>query len=534
MYRALIVGMVAIAAVVLLFGGEARPAEAATTVLVTNNNNAGPGSFRAAVDQANGNSNVGVIKFLVTGPINLQSAIVYTNSQGLTLNGLYKTVVQGSATWPLSATCSTSSGPSTACHTPPCSDSGLFTSTSGGDLTILSMTFQNSSCGSGVRVMVPDVYRTVNITLNSVALKNNEEWGLSIDDDGHDGCGSAGASINLTLLYVSATDNDRDGVRVAEFGNGGLTVSVGFSQFLRNGEDGLYPTEHCYGDLVLNTGASSFNGNRGNGINGEESDDGGATVTLNGLDASNNGSDGVYFEENDDVNGGSAGSASDDQPADAAAEEDGPEPASCYGGSFNFTINGGRASANDDNGIELFEYACGDLNVWLTGFIANSNGDDGIEANEEYGGDLYFRAGSATSASYNGRDDDDGNGFELYEEGWGSVDAQIASGAASFNGSNGESGDGIDIEEHNNGNLLLVVTLSTVLSNLDDGIDLEENGCGNLDATLVSSTVSLNADDGVDAEQDDCGSDFGELTLVFTSVVANADNNLELSGVIQN
>jgi len=533
MYRALIVGMVAVAAVVLLFGGEARPAEAATTVLVTNNNNAGPGSFRAAVDQANNNSNVGVIKFLVAGPINLQSAIVYTNSQALTLNGLYKTVVQGSATWPLSAVCGASGGPSTACHVPPCSDSGLFTSMGGGDLTILSMTFQNSSCGSGVRVMLPDVYRTVNITLNSVVLKNNDEWGLWIDEEDYD-CDSGDAGINLNLWYVAATDNDRDGVRVREFGDGGLNVSTNFSHFLRNGDHGLNVTEHCYGSLTLTSGASSFNDNGSDGIFGEESGDGGATVTLNGLDASNNQDTGVEFYENDESNGNSIQSVSDDEPTSPASEEDGPQPATCYGGGFDFTVNGGRASGNDNDGIDVTEYDCGSMNAWLTGLVANNNGDDGIEVNEQYGGNLYFRAGSATSASYNGRGDDDGNGFQLYEEGWGSVDAQIASGAASFNGSNGESGDGIDIEEHDDGDLVLLVTLSSVMSNLDDGIDLEENGCGNLDATLVSSLVSLNADDGVDAEQNDCWEDYGALTLIFTSVVANGDDNLELDGVIQN
>ncbi|MGE0136078.1 MAG: hypothetical protein AB7T16_13220, partial [Dehalococcoidia bacterium] len=69
---------------------------------------------------------------------------------------------------------------------------------------------------------------------------------------------------------------------------------------------------------------------------------------------------------------------------------------------------------------------------------------------------------------------------------------------------------------------------------LNDGVFLEENDCGNLGASFVSSTVSANADDGIDAEQDDCGSDEGDLTLVFTSVVANGDNNLDLLGVVQN
>lgn len=520
MFRALPLGIAAVAALFLVLGSGPRPAEAATTVLVTSNANSGPGSFRAAVDQANGNSNVGIIKFLVNGPITLQSSVVYTNTQALTLSGLYKTVIQGTTAAPVSTTFD-------------CGEYGLFTSTSAADLTFVSLTFQNADCGSGIRVQLPDAERTVHVTLNGVSLRNNDQYGLFIDEDDYD-CDSA-ASIDLNLWYSTAVDNDEDGVGVREFGYGFMTASVNFSSFRNNGGDGLDLTEHCDGNFTLNTAASSFNDNGSNGIFGEESDDGSAIVTLNGLDALNNGDDGVQIGEDDQAQDGSIDSANGDDPTPPATEEDGPELASCYGGSLDFTINGGRANGNDSDGIDLDEYDCGNVNVWLNGFVANSNADDGIDVYESYGGDLYFRSTSATSASYNGRDDEDGNGFQLYEEGYGSVDAQIDRGTASYNGDDEESGDGIEIHEHNKGDLTLLVTLTAVLGNLEDGVDLEENGHGDLDSTFVSSTVSINADDGIEAYQDDCNDDYGEVTLVLSSVVANGDNNIALDGdVIQN
>lgn len=114
------------------------------------------------------------------------------------------------------------------------------------------------------------------------------------------------------------------------------------------------------------------------------------------------------------------------------------------------------------------------------------------------------------------------------------MNVDLTSVAARFNGPIDESGDGIDLEENDNGSLTLDVGLSVVLSNGDDGVDAEEYGCGDFDATFVSSTVSINAEDGIDAYQDDCGGDSGELTLIFTSVVANLDDNLDLDGVVLN
>ncbi|MGE0230067.1 MAG: hypothetical protein AB7U23_16325, partial [Dehalococcoidia bacterium] len=171
----------------------------------------------------------------------------------------------------------------------------------------------------------------------------------------------------------------------------------------------------------------------------------------------------------------------------------------------------------------------------VTAVNASGNADDGYDVYEYGPGDVEFTAGSATAADNTGREDDDGNGFQLYEESYGSLYVDLTSVGARYNGAFEEDGDGVDLEEWDNGDLVLDVGVSAVLSNFGDGVDAEENGCGGFDATFLSSTVSLNASDGIEAYQEyDCGDPDGELTLIFTSVVANLDDDLDLDGVVLN
>jgi len=521
-FRALPVGIAALAAMFLILGQGPSPAEAAT-VVVTSNADSGPGTFRAAVDQANGNSSITVIKFLTNGPITLQSSVEYYGSQPLSLMGLFNTVIQGSNV-------TSTGGPSTACHS-----SGLFESNNGADLTLVSLTFQNNPCGNGVYVELDDDY-DVNILVNKVVMRDNSRNGLRILEDSD--C-SGGTDIYLTILYSTFSGNDEyDGVIVEDNGDGSVTANLKFSQFRDNYEDGFDIEEDCNGDVSLTTFSSSFNGNGDDGLDVDEYDDGWVNATLNGLDATNNDDDGVNMDEQDYSNIGSVsvGTEGDDAAEnDQPAPVDGPEAATCYGDDLSLTVNGGRASNNGSDGFDINEYDCGSLWMTATGVVASGNDDDGFDVYEESGGDLNFTANSATTADFNGQDDEDGNGIQLYEDGYGSLNANLASSAARFNGDWGESGDGIDLEEHYYGDLNLNMGLTVVLSNRDDGLDMEEFGCGTIDATLVSSTVSLNADDGIDAEQEyDCSDGDGEVTLIFTSVIGNADSNLELDGVIQN
>ncbi|MEZ4553648.1 MAG: right-handed parallel beta-helix repeat-containing protein [Dehalococcoidia bacterium] len=530
MYRVLSVGIAAVAAVLLVLGSGARPVEAATTVLVFSTADSGPGTFRAAIDQANNNSNVGYIRFLTNGPITLQDPVVYEGSQPLTLAGLFNTVIQGQSTNPVGNT-------DLVCNVD--DDEGLFESNGGADLTLVSLTFQNNPCGNGVYVYLYGD-EDVSITLNRVAARNNDEDGVRIEEDS--GC-DRGTNINLTVTTSTFSGNGDDGLEINDEGDGDVTASLRFSAFRDNGEDGFDIYEECDGDVSLTTLSSTFNDNGwdeedGEGIDVDEYGSGYVEVTLNGLDASRNTDDGVDIEEYDGSYVESVAlqrEETDSSEVQQSAATDGPQTATCEGDNLTLTVNGGRASDNGSDGFEVDEEDCGSLYMTVTAVVASGNDDDGFDAAEYGPGDLDFTAGSATAADNNGHDDEDGNGFELHEQSYGALNVDLTSVAARYNGGFEESGDGIDLEEFDNGDLNLNMGLSVVLSNFEDGVDAEEYGCGTLDATLLSSTVSLNADDGIDAEQEyDCGDPDGELTLIFTSVVANLDEDLELDGVVLN
>ncbi|MGE0230066.1 MAG: hypothetical protein AB7U23_16320 [Dehalococcoidia bacterium] len=532
MFKALSVGIAAVAAVLLVLGSGARPAEAASTVLVFSTADSGPGTFRAAIDQANTNSNVGYIRFLTNGPITLQEPVEYSNNQPLTLAGLFNTVIQGQSTNPVGNT-------DLVCDVD--DDEGLFESTHGADLTLISLIFQNNPCGNGVYVYLYDD-DDVSITLNRVTARNNDEDGVRIEEDSN--CYAEGTGVDLTVTTSTFSGNGNDGLEIDDRGEGDVTASLRVSFFRDNGEDGFEITEECDGDVSLTTLGSTFNDNGwdakddGEGIDIEESGSGYVDVALHALEASRNDGEGVEIQETDGAGNNSleTADADDVDPDDGQpAASDGPQTATCEGDNLTLTVNRGRANDNGSDGFDIEEHDCGSLYMTVTAVVASGNADDGFGAFEWGPGDFDFAAGSGTAADNNGPDDINGNGFELDEESYGSLHVDLTSVAARYNGGFDHDGDGIDLQERDNGDLVLDVRVSAVLSNVQDGVALEENGCGAFDATFLSSTVSLNAGDGIEAHQEyDCGDPDGELTLIFTSVIANLDADLDLDGVVLN
>jgi hypothetical protein len=76
--------MAAVATVVAAFGAGTALAASAATAHVTNSLNAGPGSFRAAIANANADSSIGKIIFHPNlAPIMLTSPVVYNGDQSL-------------------------------------------------------------------------------------------------------------------------------------------------------------------------------------------------------------------------------------------------------------------------------------------------------------------------------------------------------------------------------------------------------------------------------------------------------------------
>ncbi|MGE0230128.1 MAG: hypothetical protein AB7U23_16640, partial [Dehalococcoidia bacterium] len=452
MYRVLSVGVAAIAAVLLVLGSGARPVEAASTVLVFSTADSGPGTFRAAIDQANNNSSVGYIRFLTNGPITLQEPVEYEGSQPLTLAGLFNTIIQGQSTNPVGNT-------DIVCDYD--EDEGLFESTDGADLTLISLTFQNNPCGNGVYVYLDD-HEDVSITLTRVTARNNSDDGLRVQEDS--GC-YGGTDINLTATTSTFSGNGNDGLEIYDEGEGDVTASLRFSFFNNNGEDGFDIYEECDGDVSLTTLSSTFNDNGwdseedGEGIDVDERGSGYVEVTLNALDASRNTDDGVDIEETDgsDIDSLSLQGSEGDGEGGQPAASDGPQTATCEGDNLTLTVNGGRASDNDSDGFEIGEDDCGSLYMTVTAVNASGNADDGYDVYEYGPGDVEFTAGSATAADNNGREDDDGNGFQLYEESYGSHNVDLTSVGARYNGAYEEDGDGVDLEEWDNGDLDLDV-----------------------------------------------------------------------------
>src|SRR5262245_35152851 len=101
----------------------AMPLHAApqSQVFVSNSDDAGPGSFRAAVAQANGNAAITRIHFLGrVDTIQLNSTVTFSGAQNLTIDGNGATLDAAEAGRP------------------------AFLTTGGGDLTVNALTVRNS------------------------------------------------------------------------------------------------------------------------------------------------------------------------------------------------------------------------------------------------------------------------------------------------------------------------------------------------------------------------------------------------------
>jgi len=137
------------------------PAAAIVTgdVLVANSNSAGAGSFRNAVEQANADPSIQTIAFDPSvSTINLQSGVLFTGTQDLTIHGNHATIDGAGA------------------------GGAAFTVTGGGDLTLIALTVRNAP-GEGVRVEVPaSATGTLTVSLSAVDIIDNASHGVLVND----------------------------------------------------------------------------------------------------------------------------------------------------------------------------------------------------------------------------------------------------------------------------------------------------------------------------------------------------------------
>lgn len=340
-----------------------RLLQPATVADVTNDLDAGPGSFRAAVEAANADPSITLIRFQPgIGAIDLSSAVTYSGAQSLRIDG--RGVILGGT-----AGC--------ACD--------LLVANGGADLTLEDLTLENAP-RNGVVVDVPaSTTGDIGVALREVMIRNNGLHGVLVDDQAGDD-GTGGDSEAGILLVIAAS---------AVTGNG---FRPGFSDF-----DGIRIDEGGSGDLYATIHGSIFVGNAGDGVELDERGPGSATAEVRQTSFDDNG----------------------EQPQNPDDLEDGFDVDEADEGGISARIVHATAGGNFDEGIDLDEEGPGGIRLVMTQVVASGNVDEGIKLTEdevsEAGGDMEvdFRNVIASSS----RDDD---GIHLEEFGPGDVNARLA------------------------------------------------------------------------------------------------------------
>jgi hypothetical protein len=330
-----------------VIGVLAAPATAATT-FVSNHADAGPGSFRAAVEAANDDAAITSIRFRRDlGTIELEGTVTYEGTQALAIDG------RGTAI--------ASAAPQTF---------DLFIAEGGGDLTLKDLAFKDGN--NGIVVAIPGLAEgPVSVSLFDVKVVGNLRFGLTIDEE-DPGAEPFAASVNLVVVAshfegngllegVDEDEGDVDAVRVNERGEGDITATVLNSEFVNNGADGFELDEEGAGDATMTALNSSFDDN---GVTREGGDD--------GLDIDESEDGGIWLK----VVGSSFNRSTDDG---IGLDESGE-------GDLEISLVQVKASANLDSGISADEADGGDFEVNLVRVTADENEDKGAdfsEGNEE-------------------------------------------------------------------------------------------------------------------------------------------------------
>lgn len=454
------------------------PAAAIVTgdAIVANSNSAGAGSFRDAVEQANADPSIQTIAFDPSvSTINLESGVLFTGAQDLTIHGNHATIDGAGA------------------------GGAAFTVTGGGDLTLIALTVRNAP-GEGVRVEVPaSATGTLTVSLSGVDIIDNASHGILVNDQvdpttqddvqpNADGSPASVAVIVTDSRFIGNgySVSDRDGLRVNEGGGGDLWLTLSETRAEDNAADGVEIDERGAGDVHIDVSGTSF--------------------TRNGK-----------FD-----------------PADL---DDGFDVDEYNDGSITGTVVASSASYNFEEGFDINENNAGDLRVDFTRVEASWDGEEGIDLEEDDdfgaagdpnggGGDLVtVMTGVRTAGNGDGAD----GALKIREKEVGSLSATLTDIV-----STGNIGSGIFVRESSDGSS--VVSLEKVVStankagaldpfSLGHGIELLETGGGNLTATVSKATVAANTGNGVFG--DETGAGTGAVTLTN---VNGAGNTLGATG----
>lgn len=359
-----------------------RPAAAvasAAVALVTTTADAGPGSLRAAIEEANAQTSVGVVRFASgLGPIALTSPVVYTGRQALTLDGR-NAVIQG----------------------PACDGCSGLVANGGADLTFQRLTVRQAA-GNGITVIVPaDATGEVTVRLREVTVAGNGLHGILIDDQqpadaelpgGFDSEAGVGLIVEESTIERNGFQgaSDFDGIRVNEGGLGSIEARIHGSRIVENGADGVELDERGAGDVALDLRHSHLdrNGPRDpedldDGLDIDEAGAGDIRATLVGVTAHGN------FDEGLDLNEGGLGnlSATFTQVDASGNIDEGIAFEELDDGRIDVAFHQVTASNTADaDGIQFEEFGPGDLMARVVHSVANDNDGAGIKAEQNDGG----------------------------------------------------------------------------------------------------------------------------------------------------
>lgn len=431
-------------------------AAAGRPVFVLNSNDTGPGSFRAAVAQANSNPAITRIVFLgPVGAIELESTVVFTGLQGLAIDG-NNAVLDGTE----------AAGPA-------------FRATGGGDLSVNALTVRNSPA-EGISVDVPThATGTLRVSLFRVSIIDNDGHGVVVDDQDDpataevDGDSAASVEVsvrNSRFLRNGFSVSDRDGLRVNEGGEGDLGITIVHSTSEDNGADGIEVDERGAGDVrVLMFGShvtgngvfdpadlddgfdideadagsivglvfhSSANDNYEEGFDFNENHAGDLRVDMFFVEANGNREEGIDYEEDDDFAGG----------GDLVTTM------------FHVTANGNGADGGDA-GLKIREKGAGNLEANIHSAEASNNVIGGISIREDAGGDLVSLVSHSSALANTGHGIDfDENRANASDAG--NLTAEVARSTSSNNG-----GAGVRADQQTPGTGTLLLSNATLDNN---------------------------------------------------------------------
>lgn len=445
-------------------------AAAADTVFVTTARNAGPGSFRHAIERANADPAVTTVVFRGgVRSVLLLSAVEFTGTQDLTILG-------NGATLDAAALDGVTPAALTA-----------FRATGGGDLAVSGLAIRNAP-GEGLAVDVPPTLSggTVRVWLFNVDIVGNRGHGVLVNDQDDpttaetpegdpippDPNGSA-ASLDVTVLSSRFAGNgfsvsDRDGLRVNEGGAGSLTFTMKLSAADGNGADGVELDERGDGDVRIDVFGSRFSGNG---------------------------------------------------PLDPADLDDGFDVDELNDGSILGQVVLTTVNDNFEEGLDFNENGAGDLRVNLLLVEANGNREEAIDYEEDDdfagGGDLVTTM-AGIRANGNGADGGDG-AVKIREKGAGGLQAALTGVETRDN-----QYDGVNVREDSTGSLAAVITRASSTGNAGDGVVYDERGDGDLTATLSHATALANG--GADVYADEASTGAGLLTLGDVTYLTRGGN----------